>query len=135
MASEGPWSAEAAAEILGRLLISGRLNRIPRHPDQREVVLGILSVGLRRRHAYTEVEINDYLGPALEAMNARVDHVTCRRYLVDYGFLKRDRAGSRYFLNFPRLEQALSPEARSSATALIEAAMEAANKRQSDRSR
>lgn len=129
MTADGPPSMESVADLLARLLISGRLNRIPRHPDQREVVLGVLAAGLRRRHPYSETEINEHLGRALAAMNARVDHVTCRRYLVDFGFLKRDRAGSRYLLNFPRLERTLSKETRSRAGALVEDAMEAAAER------
>ena len=97
------------------------------------MVLAILCLGLRRRHPYTESELNDQLKQALGGMRARVDHVTGRRYLVDCGFLKRDRAGSRYFVNYPRLESALSAEARSRSTALVTHAL--ANHRRSPRKR
>ena len=38
--------------------------------------------------------------------------------LVDLGFVKRDRAGTRYFLNYPKLEATLSQEAMRSASEL-----------------
>ena len=37
----------------------------------------------------------------------RVDHVTARRYLVDLGFLKRDAAGTRYYLNYLKQQEVL----------------------------
>jgi hypothetical protein len=83
-------------------------------------VLGLICLNVRRRHPYTELEINEYLEEALSAMSAMVDHVTCRRYLVDLGFLKRDRAGSRYFLSPPRLECVLSGDVANSAIALLQ---------------
>lgn len=119
--------------MLAKVLVEGSLARIPKNPRHRDVVLAILCLGLRRRHPYTESELNEQLKQALGAMRARVDHVTGRRYLVDCGFLKRDRAGSRYFVNYPRLESALTAEARSRASALVAHAL--ANHRRSPRKR
>jgi hypothetical protein len=124
-------SAEVVSKVLGRVLVEGRLNRIPRHPNHREVVLAILCLGMRRRYPYTETEFNEFLQGALAELQARVDHVTSRRYMVDFGFVKRDRAGNRYFLNYPKLESALSDEAIASATDLVEKAL--ANPRRSRR--
>jgi len=101
--------------------VKGRLARIPRHPRHRDLVLAILARNLRRRHPYTETEINDYLATALAALNAAVDHVTCRRYLVDLGFVRRDRAGARYLLNFPKIEATLSAEAAEAIDVLLAA--------------
>jgi len=84
-------------------------------------VLAVLCLGMRRRHRYTEPEINEYLAAALDAFAAAVDHVTCRRYLVDLGYLKRDRAGARYFLNYPRIEGTLSTGAMDVAATLVAA--------------
>lgn len=106
-----PASREEVEEILKRLLITGRLRRIPRNPRHREIVLAVLCVDLERRRPYSELELNSYLKDRLALMRAAVDHVTCRRYLVDLGFIKRDRAGARYLLNYPRLEAALSRQA------------------------
>jgi hypothetical protein len=105
---------ELAKEVLRKVLASGRLHRIPRNPEHREIVLAILCLNLQRRYPYTEVEFNAFLKTALDGLHARVDHVTCRRYLVDFGFVKRDRAGNRYFVNYPKLESVLADDALSS---------------------
>jgi len=113
---------DAAAGILRKACVTGGLRRIPRHPDHRDVVLALLCAALQRRHPYTEIEINEYLKARLALVRATVDHVTCRRYLVDLGFVKRDRAGTRYFLNFPRLETTLSEGALAAADGILGAA-------------
>ena len=100
-----------------------KLSRIPRHPERRDIVLAILCLEMRRRYPYTETEINEYLARALAALRANVDHVTCRRYMVDLGFMKRDRAGTRYFLNYPKVEATLSTEAIDAANKLVEHAL------------
>ncbi|MEZ5558614.1 MAG: DUF2087 domain-containing protein [Pseudomonadales bacterium] len=105
---------------LRRALVKGQLTRIPRHPGRRDLILATLCLRLRRRHPYTEIELNNYLRTRLERWPATLDHVTCRRYLVDLGFLKRDRAGRRYLLNYPRLEAVLTPEAATVAEAFLQ---------------
>lgn len=114
---------EEASQVLKRALPDARLHRIPRHPSHRDVVLAILCLGMRRRYPYSEIEMNDYLKSALSRLRAEVDHVTCRRYLVDLGFVKRDRAGARYLVNFPKLEATLSAEVMENAKALVDAAL------------
>jgi hypothetical protein len=103
------------ATILERAVAHGGLRRMPRNPRHRDVVLAVLCLAMQRRHAYPERELNDYLKSRLRLMGAEIDHVTCRRYLVDCGFLRRDRAGARYLLNFPQVEATLSVEALESA--------------------
>lgn len=117
-------SSVEVGQALDKALITGGLRRIPKNPRHRDLVLAVLCLRLRRRYPYSEPEINQRLGDALDAMNARVDHVTCRRYLVDLGFLKRDRAGVRYFLNYPRLEATLSPGAIEAAPGLVQDALQ-----------
>lgn len=95
-------------DALKKSLPRGTLARIPRHPRRRDIILGLISLSLERRYPYGEIELNDLLSSTLSIMDSEVDHVTCRRYLVDFGFLKRDRAGSRYYLNFPKLESTLA---------------------------
>lgn len=114
---------EDVAETLNKVLAGGRLGRMPTHPQRRDIILAILSLDLHRRYPYTEVELNHTLKSALARMNAAVDHVTCRRYMVDVGFLKRDRAGIRYFLNYPRLATTLSEEAMAAAGQLVDQAL------------
>jgi hypothetical protein len=119
----GQATPEIVARALGKVLVTGCLARIPKHPQHRDIVLAVLCSHLRRRHSYTELEINACLRESLDAMQARIDHVTCRRYLVDLGFLKRNRAGTRYLLNYPRLEATLSAEAASNLPALLQEAL------------
>ena len=115
---------EKVSGILRKALPEGRLHRIPRHPDHRDVVLAMLALGMRRRHPYSEIEINEFLIGALAEFRAVVDHVTCRRYMVDLGFVKRDRAGTRYFLNFPKVESTLSDVVMESTADLIASAFD-----------
>ena len=110
-------------DALVRSLHEGRLHRIPRNPARRSIVLGVIASHFERRYPYSEPELNALLKETLTRCAADVDHVTCRRYLVDLGFVKRDRAGNRYFLNFPTLENTLDEAARQEATALVEQAL------------
>ncbi|HEY5647806.1 MAG TPA: DUF2087 domain-containing protein [Pseudomonadales bacterium] len=116
-------SVETVAQAIRKTMASGRLHRIPRHPAHRDILLAIVCLDLRRRYPYTELEMNEFLVPALAKMRARVDHVTCRRYLVDLGFVRRDRAGLRYLVNFPKIESVLSGEAMARGWDLVDQAV------------
>ena len=101
--------SEHFAHVFKKIFPEGRLNRIPKNPDHRDLILAVLSMPLVRRYPYSEPELNELLAEELTRMNARVDHVTARRYLVDLGFLKRDAAGTRYYLNYLK-QQEILPE-------------------------
>lgn len=105
--------------ILKRVFPEGCLNRIPKNPEHRNIILAILSIPLMRRYPYSEPELNELLNKSLRGMNARVDHVTARRYLVDLGFLKRDAAGSRYYLNYLKQQEVLPETFFKTAQALL----------------
>lgn len=124
---------ETATDVMQRALHEERLHRIPKHPERRDIVLALMSSFLERRYPYTELELNETLKEVLERFAADFDHVTCRRYLVDLGFLKRDRAGQRYFLNFPKLEATLSEAVRENVEALVQEAFAAARDRRKRR--
>ncbi|MEM6709203.1 MAG: DUF2087 domain-containing protein [Pseudomonadota bacterium] len=128
-----PASPDVVAAALRKALPEARLHRIPKHPGRQAIVLGLMATRLERRYPYTELELNEELTAGLAHFRADVDHVTCRRYLVDLGFLKRDRAGNRYFLNFPKLEATLSIDAQEQAEELIAAALAAATDRLTNR--
>jgi hypothetical protein len=102
---------DTVTDVLTKVLVQAQFNRIPRHPVHRDILLATLALAMRRRYPYSELELNGYLQQELSALRSQVDHVTCRRYLVDLGFIKRDRAGTRYFLNYPKIESALADEA------------------------
>lgn len=116
-------SSEEVADSLKRAMPEGRLKRLPRHPRRRDIVLAVLSMPLRRRYPYSERELNDQLERSLARLGAEVDHVTCRRYLVDFGFVRRDRAGKRYFVNYPRVEDTLSGDAMANVELLVASAL------------
>lgn len=106
-----PVGSDIVERMFGRALITGGLHRIPRKQADRLVVLAVSVQALRRRIPYTEPELNEELAHWLQSVHAAVDHVTLRRYLVDLGFLKRDRAGNRYFLNFLKVKEVLTEPA------------------------
>ena len=130
-----PASRETAADAMQRALHEERLHRIPKHPERRDIVLALISSFLERRYPYSEVELNETLKEILERFAADFDHVTCRRYLVDLGFLKRDRAGQRYFLNFPKLEETLTEAVRDDVENLVQEALTAERDRRQRRAR
>ena len=66
---------------------------------------------LIRRRPYAEREINDALVDWLQSVRGRLDHVTLRRRLVDFDFLKRTMDGSRYFMNYGRVAGVLGDPA------------------------
>ena len=119
----GRASVEDVAKTLRKVLPEARLHRIPTHPERREILLAVLCVGLKRRYPYSEPELNDVLKDRLAELNADVDHVSCRRFMVDLGFIRRHRAGIRYFLNYPKVESTLSDDAMDAAQGLVEEAL------------
>jgi hypothetical protein len=75
----------------------------PRGKRDREILMKSFTLDLDEKAVYGEREINEQLkrwqrevAPALD-----VDHVTLRRWLVDYGHLERTRDGKEYRVGFP----------------------------------
>lgn len=128
-----PADVKELGKTLGTLLRSGALTRIPKKPEPRDQLLGTVSSTLHRRYPYDEPALNEALKETLTALNAQVDHVTARRYLVDFGFLKRNRDGTRYYLNYQRLAEALDESAQQQAMAIASAELAAARQRQREK--
>jgi hypothetical protein len=70
-------------EILKRYGRKGKLTHLPTKHEARLEVLAWVASPIRPGATYRESEINDLL------RGHDIDHVTLRRYLVDYGFLTR----------------------------------------------
>lgn len=70
----------------------GRLVRFPRKEKRRIAVLIQIVRRFEPGRRYTQAEVNGILGGAAD------DHVTLRRYLVDYGLLGRTRDGAEYWV-------------------------------------
>ncbi len=72
-----------AEEILKKYGRKGVLTHLPKNHAARLEVLAWLATPFQPGVAYSESQVNDLL------RGHEIDHVTLRRYLVDYGFLAR----------------------------------------------
>jgi hypothetical protein len=88
-------TTDEAQEILRKHFQGGdslSLLSFPRKQKAKLVVLNRLAELFERGRRYPEQEVNRILSAVY------ADHVTLRRYLIDYGFLARKRDGSEYWL-------------------------------------
>ena len=71
---------------------------LPRKRRDLHIVLRSVALLLERSMSYTESSFDDALIRWLQQVgyNFRLDHVTLRRTLVDYAYVLRDPAGTRY---------------------------------------
>lgn len=79
---------DGASTAVAALFSRGKLISMPRPGKLRTELLGWLADRFEAGRTYSEPDINR----ALEPLYA--DHVSLRRYLVDYGLLERDNYGS-----------------------------------------
>jgi DNA-binding transcriptional ArsR family regulator len=70
-----------------------RLARVPVKEKDLKVILRWLATLFTPERLYTEVEVNGLLKPI-----SADEYVTLRRELVDYGYLRRERGGGKYWL-------------------------------------
>jgi len=84
----------------------------PRKRRDREILMKSITLDLDEKATYRERDVNEHLkrwkreiAPALD-----VDHVTLRRWLVDYGHLERTRDGKEYRVGFPHKTVAFDVE-------------------------
>ena len=109
------FEANDARQVFGRLLRGGRLHGLPTRQTDLELLLAIAAAQFAPRRGYTEREVNSLLKvwlPVILTEHA-IDHVTVRRYLIDYGLLRRDAFGTRYQLGDRELDEWLTADARS----------------------
>ena len=71
---------------------SGLVTQMPRKEKKKLVLLAEFVKQIEPGRQYTEAELNQLLQKMFVA------HVDVRRYLVEYGYLKRTRDGSAYWL-------------------------------------
>ena len=101
--SESEPTPQDTETLLRNLLQTGALQSLPSNPLILDTLLAVATGGFVRQRPYAEREVNDLLSAWLASVRARIDHVTLRRRMVDLGFLKRTRDGSRYYLNVGRV--------------------------------
>ncbi len=106
---------DAVIEILRRLFHGGVMRRLPKKRGDAEVVMALSLIGLTRDGIFDESEINIHLSRWLEdiASSTGFDYVTLRRYLVDYGFLRRASDGVVYRIQTERIDEVISPGSKS----------------------
>ncbi len=84
----------ADLQVLREFTSGGRLTRLPaRQQKKLMVILRWLATLFEPEQLYTEAGVNAILKAVYPE-----DHVGLRRDLVDFGFLRRDRAGGKYML-------------------------------------
>lgn len=69
----------------------GRLKHFPAKEKKKLIILRAISEFFESGHSYSEQDVNSKLQDIFE------DYVTLRRYLIQYGFLKREKDGSLYW--------------------------------------
>jgi DNA-binding transcriptional ArsR family regulator len=86
------WDAQDQ-QVLREYTRHGRLTQIPAKQKKQIVILRWLATLFQPERLYTEPEVNTILKAAYPE-----DHVTLRRDLVDFGYLRRERGGGKYWL-------------------------------------
>ena len=79
-------------KTLQTYLTDGRLARLPVKEKKKLIILQYIAETFATGKNYTEKEINDIIRRIAN------DHVTVRRYLIEYGFMDRKRDGSAYWI-------------------------------------
>ncbi len=106
---------EKTKKILRRLFNGGAIRRIPRNRHDAKVFLALAASSFDPQVGYSEPEVNEHLLDWMESITCpdSIDHVTVRRYLVDFSFLLRDSKGTLYRTNQSAINRIIEPEARS----------------------
>ncbi len=65
----------------------------PGKEKRRYILVRMVAAEFEKGRTYTEMDVNETIKPIYH------DFVSIRRYLVDYGFLSREKNGSSYWVN------------------------------------
>lgn len=71
---------------------TGRLKEYPAKAKRKIIVLEKISTNFKKSKTYSEYEIN------LILTRIYTDHVLLRRALIEYGFMERDKTGTKYWM-------------------------------------
>ncbi len=125
---------EEVEQLLQNLFKGGAVERVPRSRKQAEIFLALAAAQVDSKAVLSEAEINEQLAAWLSvvANQNALDHVTLRRYLVDYAFLVRDPNGYHYQTNQAVINRYIEVDARSihPGEMLAEVAADRARRRQ-----
>ncbi len=111
-------------KLLRRSFKSGLLRRLPRKREDADVIMALSIAGMDPDGIFDESQMNVHLSAWLDGIadqQGNLDHVTLRRYLVDYDFLRRASDGVIYRIRPERIDEVLATEAKTiDAKALFE---------------
>ena len=115
MVSKEPVDKEQVEKVFRRLLKGGAMRRMPRNRSDLQVFLALAASALDPQFDYDEQKLNEHLMEWMSGFTDPVvmDHVSIRRYLVDYHYLHRDVPGTTYKTNQPMINTVIKPRARS----------------------
>lgn len=115
MSSGEAKNKEQVEKVFRRLLKGGPMRRMPKSRGDLQVFLALAASALDPQTQYDEPELNERLIEWMTGFTDLVvmDHVTIRRYLVDYAYMLRDISGTRYKTNQTMINTVIQPEARS----------------------
>lgn len=85
---------EKEQQALQKFLDNGKLTRLPAKRKKMAVILRWLASLFQPGKVYNESEVNDILKQVYET-----DYVSLRRYLIDFGFMRRENKGKTYWLS------------------------------------
>ena len=93
-----PITASEFERRMAELCLGGFGPSMPRKQRDRHILLKSMALLLGHGREYSEPALNDVLQAWVQAAGPRVliDHVSLRRYLVEEGYVERDRAGHLY---------------------------------------
>ena len=84
---------EERIDVLGQWLVDGTMKRLPSKEKKKAILLDYFVHLFSEDVMYSEREVNDIIKSCYH------DYATVRRYLIDYGYLKRKDNGSLYWIN------------------------------------
>ncbi len=105
---------ETLTKLLHRIFRGG-LHRLPKKQSERLALLALSLVPLDPEGIFDQAEIDAHIFAwlnGLSGFDGVIDHVTWRRALVDYGFLRRATDGAIYRIRPETLDEALTADAR-----------------------
>ena len=86
---------------LNKLCGKNDLMQFPKNHTDRLVLLGSIALALKPKKVYSEKKINEIILEWIKKMakESYLDHVTLRRYLIDFGLIERDPDGRQYHIS------------------------------------
>src|SRR5262245_10170365 len=108
-----PLDRDGVLNVLARMFKSGPIDHLPKRRFDLDVLLALGTARFVPDRIYGEYTINEGLKQWIDkfTVQAMLDHVTLRRYMVDLRFLLRDAAGSVYRANFAKVDSIIAPAA------------------------